>query len=113
MSLRARFAPRMEIRMFENRVRVTNLETHQAIDREAGTPFSSDTMLVADAAALAELLRAVIIDLEGSRRWFVVPSAVIHPVAGRSLGPGERLALAEMAKALGFRQVAIGVTPAA
>lgn len=102
--LRARFAPRMEIRLFENRVRVTNLETGGTIERAADIAFSSDRMLVADARLLCHLLRSVIIDLEGKRWTLAWPSATIHPMG--ELSPVERHVLTEMGEALGFAKVA-------
>lgn len=101
--LRARFLPRMEIHLSPNRIRLTNLETRDTIERAAGAPFSSDTMMVADLDAFAMLLGAMIGDLEGKRTKLAWPSFAIHSTM--TLSQVERRALANMGNAMGFRKV--------
>jgi len=95
--------PRMEIRVFENRLRLTNLETHKSIERAAEIPFSSAETIVADATHLATLLRAMIVELEGRRRILAWPSLTVRFTASRT-GPSqiERKAITAMATEMGF-----------
>lgn len=95
----------MEIRIFSNRIRVTNIESGRSTERVADTPFSTEEMLVADAVPLATLVRAAVVDLERGARLLMLPTATIIPMEG--LSQVERYVLKDMGDALGFRKVRI------
>ncbi len=103
------FRHRLEIWISANRMRVVHGKTGKAIERVAELPFSSARMLVADTDAAVGLLKAILIDLEGRRRWFAWPTAVIHPMelCDDGLSPVEKRAIGQMAEALGFAKVEI------
>lgn len=58
-----------------NRVRLTNCNTGQTIERMAHPPFSSDRKLIADRTAASSLLRDLILELESSSRFLRISVA--------------------------------------
>ena len=101
------FRPKIEIRVFENRMRVTSLETGKAIERAADIPFSSARMLVADTDSARNLLNAICMDLEGRRRWLAWPTAIFRPMelCPDGLSAVEKAAIVKMLEGLGFAKV--------
>jgi hypothetical protein len=68
----------VDIWLFRNQVRITSGRTGRTVERRADRPFSDGRLLVADADALAALLKLVIVELEGKWRFLIWPVAVLH-----------------------------------
>lgn len=99
------FAHSVELTVHRDRLTITDAKSGSMVDRRAVEPFSCEHLVVARPDRLAALLREIIVELHGKRRFLMFPhlrigagSDLLHEI--------EIAALRKIAEDAGFRNVA-------
>ncbi|NYT41326.1 hypothetical protein HZY97_11195 [Sphingomonas sp. R-74633] len=100
---------RFELRIYRDRMVLSDGKTGQQLDRRASMPFSSTRLLVADTDAAGELLKTMIREMAGHARWLSWPSAMMVPMdlCEGGLSAVELGALRTLGGEAGFRKILV------
>lgn len=98
---------RFELRIFRDRMILSDHKTGRQIDRVAAEPFSTNRLLVADLNSAGDMLKSMIVELLAHSRWLLWPSVTMVPMelCEDTLSMVELMGLRKFGEDAGFRKI--------
>lgn len=98
---------RFELRIFRDRLVLSDQKTGRQIDRTATESFSTNRLLVADINSAGDLLKSMISEILGTSRLWLWPSVTMVPMelCEDTLTMVELMGLRKLGEDVGFRKI--------